>query len=74
LLVCRRLQLAVFVEHCAAFAADAPAMRRKRRAAANHVTPGHPTFLIAHPRGSRTAWRELREINRISGRNTKAEK
>jgi hypothetical protein len=67
-----RLQLAVFVEHRAAIAADAPAMGGERRATTRKVAPRHAGGAIAHSRGGGLTRRKLGEIDRVGGCSGKA--
>jgi len=60
-----RLQLTIFTQHRAAFVADAPAMRGKRRATAQKVAPGHATGVVAQAGRGRLARSELRKIDCI---------
>lgn len=68
------LQLSVFVQHRTAFAADAPAMGGKGRAALKKIAPTHAGRMIAKPRGGRPAGRKLGNIDRIRGGGGKPEK
>jgi hypothetical protein len=60
-------QLPVLSQHRAALAAHAPAMSRKRRAAAQQIAPGHAAGTVAQPRGRRSAWRKLGKIDGLGG-------
>ena len=66
-------QLSVFVQDGAARAAYAPAVRRKRRSAANEVVPRHAAVAVAKPRRRRLAGREVSEIHCGRARRTNAE-
>jgi hypothetical protein len=67
-----RLQLSVFMEDCAAIAADAPAMGGERCATTHQASPRHATGTIAHSSGGRLARREFGEIDRVGGRSSEA--
>jgi hypothetical protein len=49
-------------------------MRRKRRAAAQEIPPGHAAGAIAQPRGSGSARRKFGKIDGIGGGGGKAQK
>ena len=62
------------MQHRAAFAADAPAMGGKRRAALKKIAPRYTGGMIAKLGGGRPAWRKLGQINCIRGGGGKPEK
>ncbi|HEY2533628.1 MAG TPA: hypothetical protein VGJ20_37825 [Xanthobacteraceae bacterium] len=69
------LQLAVLAQHRTAPAADVPALCGQCRTAAQQIVPGHPLGAITILQRSRTAGRQLSEIDRrASGSGGKAQK
>jgi hypothetical protein len=68
------LQLAVFMQHCPAAAAYAPALRGESRAAAQQVVPSHPAGTAAVSRGGWPARRQFGKINRVGGRGRNTNK
>jgi hypothetical protein len=63
-----RLQLSVLPEHRAAIAADAPAVRRERRAAAKQIIPGHTAGMVTQLCCRGFAWRQFGKIDCTSAR------
>jgi hypothetical protein len=67
-----QLQLPVLTQHRPAIAADAPALRGKRRAAVQETVPAHAGGAVAEFRGGRPARRQFGEIDGIGGGGAKA--
>jgi hypothetical protein len=69
----RTLELPVSVEYFPAGAANPPALRCQRRAAAHKIVPGHTAGMVAESRGGGLAGRQFGEVDRACAgcQNTK---